>query len=267
MVFLSTLEKLQKILSIHPVRQQMATFIHQLQSVQQRVISAMEATVGREVSLMEGNHRRLEIEEDTSAREQAKKKKKNGKALVEQASAARQKQLARLCNVARYAEPWRVGHHLRSKPAKGRSLRSVTLCGEFQKPQDEEGGQVRQAKIKPNTVSGLVEELHIFHLGIDSGIDVRVPGTVHPAQKVWVNACANEAQNCRVAVKDAKVRCLEMRPLARGNWKIRMSHKQRGTTLSGSRCYLKKERGLLFVSQSMFHVARIRTFPRHPHTY
>ena len=53
----------------------MATFIHQLQAVQQRVISAMEATVGREVSLTEGNHRRLEIEEETSARE------KNGKRL------------------------------------------------------------------------------------------------------------------------------------------------------------------------------------------
>ena len=63
---------------------------------------------------------------------------------------------------------------------------------------------MRQAKIEPNTVIGLVEELHICHLGIDSGIDVRVPGAVHPAQKVWVNACANEAQNCRVAVKDAE---------------------------------------------------------------
>ena len=84
----------------------MATFIHQLQAVQQRVISSMEATVGREVSLTEGNHRRLEIEEETSAREKARKKKRE--ALVEQASAARQKQLARLCNVARYAEPWRV---------------------------------------------------------------------------------------------------------------------------------------------------------------
>ena len=49
-----------------------------------------------------------------------------------------------------------------------------------------------------------MEGLHIFHLGIDSGIDVRVPGTVHSAQKVWVIACANEAQNCRVAVKDAE---------------------------------------------------------------
>ena len=85
----------------------MATFIHQLQAVQQRVISAMEATVGREVSLTEGNHRRLEIEEETSARVKAKKPKQR-EALVEQASAARQKQLARLCNVARYAEPWRV---------------------------------------------------------------------------------------------------------------------------------------------------------------
>ena len=47
----------------------------------------------------------------------------------------------------------------------------------------KEEEQVRQAKIKPNTVFGLVEELHIFHLGIDSGIDVRVPGTLHPAQK------------------------------------------------------------------------------------
>ena len=81
MVFLSILKKLQMILSIHPVRQQMATFIHQLQAVQQRVISAMEATVGREVSLTEGNHRRLEIEEDTSAREKAKTKNKNGKRL------------------------------------------------------------------------------------------------------------------------------------------------------------------------------------------
>ena len=57
----------------------MATFIHQLQAVQQRVISAMEATVGRDVSLTEGNHRRLEIEEETSARE--KEKKENGKRL------------------------------------------------------------------------------------------------------------------------------------------------------------------------------------------
>ena len=56
----------------------MATFIHQLQAVQQRVISAMEATVGREVSLTERNHRRLEIEEEDSAREKAKK---NGKRL------------------------------------------------------------------------------------------------------------------------------------------------------------------------------------------
>ena len=32
--------------------------------------------------------------------------------------------------------------------------------------------QVRQAKIKPNTVIGLEEELHIIHLGIDSGIGV-----------------------------------------------------------------------------------------------
>ena len=71
---LEYLEELQKILSIHSGRQQMATFIHQLQAVQQRVISAMEATVGREVSLTEGNHRRLEIAEEDSAREKAKKK-------------------------------------------------------------------------------------------------------------------------------------------------------------------------------------------------
>ena len=47
--------------------------------------------------------------------------------------------------------------HLRSKPAKDRSLRTVTLCGEFRKPQD--GGQVRQAKIKPNTV--ICEHIHL----------------------------------------------------------------------------------------------------------
>ena len=37
------------------------------------------------------------------------------------------------------------------------ALRSVTLCGEFRKPQD--GGQVRQAKIKPNTV--ICEHIHL----------------------------------------------------------------------------------------------------------
>ena len=47
--------------------------------------------------------------------------------------------------------------HLRSKPAKDRSLRSVTLCGEFRKPQD--GEQVRQAKTKPNTV--ICEHIHL----------------------------------------------------------------------------------------------------------
>ena len=36
----------------------------------------MEATVVRELSLTEGNHRRLEIEEETSAREKAREQKK-----------------------------------------------------------------------------------------------------------------------------------------------------------------------------------------------
>ena len=44
-----------------------------------------------------------------------------------------------------------------------------------------------------------------------------------------------------------------MRPLARRNLKIGMSHEQGGATQSGSRSYLKKERGLLFLAQSMFH--------------
>ena len=43
------------------------------------------------------------------------------------------------------------------------SLRFVALCGEFNDPLDEEGGQVLQARIKPDTAIGQAEELHIVH--------------------------------------------------------------------------------------------------------
>ena len=59
------------------------------------------------------------------------------------------------------------------------SLRLATRCGECNEPQDEGGGQVLLARIKPNTVIGTVEELHIFHLGNDSGVDVRVPSAMY----------------------------------------------------------------------------------------
>ena len=44
-----------------------------------------------------------------------------------------------------------IGHYLQSKPAKDSSLRFVALCGEFNDPLDEEGGQVLQARIKPDS--------------------------------------------------------------------------------------------------------------------
>ena len=59
-----------------------------------------------------------------------------------------------------------------------------------------------------------------------------------------------------------------MRPLARRNLKIRMSHEQRGATQSGSRNYLKKERGLLFLAQSMFHgYAHVQHIRTHTETF
>ena len=72
-----------------------------------------------------------------------------------------------------------IGHYHQAKPATDSSLRFVALCGEFKKPQDE-GGQVPLARINPNTVIGPEEELHIVHLGTDSGVDVRVPSTMYP---------------------------------------------------------------------------------------
>ena len=75
-----------------------------------------------------------------------------------------------------------IGHYLQSKPAKDSSLRFVALCGEFNDSLDEEGGQVLQARIKPDSVR------------TDSGVDVRVPSTMYSGQRVCVSSCANEAQ-------------------------------------------------------------------------
>ena len=124
------------------------------------------------------------------------KSKEHPKAIVKQASTVGQHVSAHLCKVARFVEPSRVGHYLRSKPAKDVSLRSSHSA----KNSTNRRRQVLQARMEPNTVKGPVDEMHIFHLGNDRGPDVLVPGTVYPGQKVRVNVCANEAQNCRRAV-------------------------------------------------------------------
>ena len=154
---------------------------------------------------------------------------------------ARQKQPARLCNVARNAEPWRVGRHLRSKLAKDRSLRSVTLCGEFRKPQDEGGGT--GAPSKNQTKHCIWTSGGTAHLSLWNRQWYRRASTRHsaPSTKSMGERMRRRCSELQSRLsKMQNVRCLEMRPLARGNWKIRMSHEQRGATQSGSRQLFKE---------------------------
>ena len=104
--------------------------------------------------------------------------------------------MKRACSIARSCTLRRAIEKLATttqRTATDSSLRFVALCGEVHDPLDEEGGQVLQARIKPDTAIGQAEELHIVHLGTDSGVDVRVQSTMFPGKRVCVIACANEA--------------------------------------------------------------------------
>ena len=52
--------------------------------------------------------------------------------------------------------------------------------------------------MKPHTVVGPMLNLTMFHLIENNGIDVKVPSTVDPYPAVWISACANSGQNCRL---------------------------------------------------------------------
>ena len=51
-------------------------------------------------------------------------------------------------------------------------------------------------RTRPRTVIGPVEGFFIFHIGTESGIDVKVRSTASPEAKVYAKVCANAVQNC-----------------------------------------------------------------------
>ena len=56
-------------------------------------------------------------------------------------------------------------------------------------------------ELDPNRIIGPVEDLNIFQVLEDSGIDVRVPNVEDPKTTCWVNVCTNTFQNLRLLLK------------------------------------------------------------------
>ena len=144
--------------SLHPVRQKMVTFNHQLGQDQERVASEMRQQLNQK------SHQRRQASSSWKSKK-CLQQKQDGRKRRKRVSEKRvlldkKSYCAKLQVKQSHGE---IGHYLQSKPAKDSSLRFVALCGEFNDPLDEEGGQVLQAGIKPDTAIGQAEELHIVH--------------------------------------------------------------------------------------------------------
>ena len=117
--------------------------------------------------------------------------------ILMKASAAKEAEILRLCRNANYSVPLRTGQYLQTKPAVNSAEEWTQRAAELDKPLSARGEHTLLRRIRPNTVIGPVEELSIFHVGQNRGIDVKVLSTKDSSSPGWVNAYTKSIQTCR----------------------------------------------------------------------
>ena len=117
---------------------------------------------------------------------------------LKKASAAKEAETLRLWLNANYPVPLRTGQYLQTKPSVNSAEEWKQRAAELDKSLSARGEHTLLRRIRPNTVIGLVEELSIFHVGENRGIDVKVLRTKDPSPSGWVNPCTNSIQTCRL---------------------------------------------------------------------
>ena len=68
---------------------------------------------------------------------------------------------------------------------------------EMDKSLRQEGPHTVSCRLPPNTQVTPILDVNVLHAGDSSGIDVKIQNTTVEVEKVWINACTNEIQNCK----------------------------------------------------------------------
>ena len=116
--------------------------------------------------------------------------------VVERANAKTDEELYRLCQIADYADIFKIGELLQTRPARNSAGLLSIPCVEVDRPTSVEGGQLLR-RIRSKSTIGPIKEINVFNKEGSAGTDVRVPSTSNPEILTWFNACTEEVQNCR----------------------------------------------------------------------